>query len=111
MSWGAILTLAAGAYAFKALGLIVFGRTGPAEADDPSLSPTSIAPRLIGLLPAALLAALVAVQTVGSGTELVLDARLPGVAAGTLAVWRGAPFWLVVVIAAAVTALVRLAAS
>lgn len=59
---------------------------------------------LIGLLAPALLAALVAINTLGSGRSLVIDERALGVAAASIAVWRKAPILLVVVIAAAVTA-------
>lgn len=70
---------------------------------------------LIALLAPALLAALVAINTFGStspkpfGTahSLVLDERILGVAAAGVAVWRKAPVLLVVVIAAAVTAIAR----
>ena len=107
MSWTAILVLAAGAYLFKALGLLVVGpalaRTGTAEATESGGWPL----RLGQLLPPALLAALVVSQTVVDGRSLVVDARLAGVAAGAFAVWRSAPFWLVLVIAAAVTAGIR----
>ena len=59
--------------------------------------------RAAALLPVALLAALVAVQTLGDGEELVVDARVAGVAvAGVLLALR-APF-LVVILGAAVTA-------
>jgi uncharacterized membrane protein len=59
--------------------------------------------RVANLLTVALLAALIAVQTFGSGNHVVLDARLPAVivAAGLYAL--RVPF-IVVVIAAAVTA-------
>jgi hypothetical protein len=97
MSWTAILVLAAGAYGFKALGLVVLG---PRAAGATSL-------RIAGLLPAALLPALVAVQTFGSGRELVVDARAAGLLAGGVAVWRRAPFIVVVVLAAGVTAAIR----
>jgi len=59
---------------------------------------------LIALLAPALLAALVAINTFGSGQSLVLDARVLGVAAAGIAIWRKAPILLVVVIAAGVTA-------
>ena len=62
---------------------------------------------LIGLLAPALLAALVAINTFGSGRSLVLDERVLGVAAAAVAIWRRAPVLLVVVIAAAVTAVAR----
>jgi hypothetical protein len=59
--------------------------------------------RVSGLMPVALLAALVAVQTFAVGQALVIDARLAGVAAAVVALLLRAPF-LVVVIVAAVTA-------
>ncbi len=112
MSWAAILILAAGAYGFKALGLLVLGplagRSGTSEAEgapetDYGVEPSGgLALQLGQLLPPALLAALVVNQTVSDGQELVLDARLAGVVAGAIAVWRGAPFWLVILVAAAV---------
>ncbi|MDP9326809.1 MAG: AzlD domain-containing protein [Actinomycetota bacterium] len=65
---------------------------------------------VIGLLGPALLAALVAVNTFGGGDRaLTLDARVLGVAAAAIAIWRRAPMLLVVVVAAAVTALARAA--
>ena len=65
--------------------------------------------RSIALLAPALLAALVAINTFGGERALTVDARLAGVAAAGVAIWRRAPLLLVVVLAAAVTALVRLA--
>jgi hypothetical protein len=47
------------------------------------------------------------VQTVGDGERVVLDARVPAVAVAAVAVWRGAPFLLVVLLAAAVAAGLR----
>lgn len=131
MTWTAILALAAGAYLLKALGVLVLGplaggRPDPAEdsvggrADvgsdngsgrDRPIEPVGGWPLQLGqLLPPALLAALVVNQTVASGQQLVIDARLAGVVAGAVAVRRGAQFWLVLVIAAATTALLRLIA-
>jgi predicted branched-subunit amino acid permease len=60
---------------------------------------------------AALLAALVLVDTVTSGQRLVLDARLAGVAAAGVALLLEAPMLLALVVAVATTALLRLAAS
>lgn len=98
MSWSLLLAIAAGAYACKALGVVLGERlAGLGELD-----------RWAGLVPAALLPALVVTQTVADGDQLVLDARLPGVLVGGTAALRGAPFWLVVVLAAATTALLRL---
>ena len=65
--------------------------------------------RIAALLPVALLAALVAVQTLGSGQALVVDARLPGVAAAAIALILRAPFLVVVVVAGVVAAGLRYA--
>ncbi|SVB69864.1 uncharacterized protein METZ01_LOCUS222718, partial [marine metagenome] len=59
------------------------------------------------LLPAGLFSALVIVMAMGDGPSLVVDARLIGVAAGVLAVARRAPMVVVVMVAMAVTALLR----
>lgn len=97
MSWVALSALAVLAYAFKALGLVVLGGT----------KLTGRATRLVQLLPAALLAALVAVQTFSDGARLVLDARSVGLGFAAVAVWRRWPFVVAVIGAAAVTAAVR----
>ena len=99
MSWPALIVLVVGAYGLKAFGVLVLGR--PDSTLGARLEP------LTALIPAALFAALVAVQTVGGDEAIVLDARLWGVGAGTVAVWRKAPFVVVVVVAMAVTAFVR----
>lgn len=99
MSWAAILGLAAGAYAFKVLGLVVLGGR-------------EIPPRLnrsLALVPAALLPALIAVQTLTIDDRWVLDARAAGVAAAIVVAWRRAPFPVVILVGALVTALVRAA--
>jgi len=97
VSWAALLGLAAGAYALKAVGPLVLADRRPS----PALA------RLLALLAVPLLAALVVVQTLGDGERIVLDARLAAVAVAGVAVWRGAPFLLVVVLAAAVAAGLR----
>lgn len=65
--------------------------------------------RIADLLPVALLAALIGLQTLSSGRSLVLDARLAGLAVAVVAQWRRAPFLVVVAAACATTALVRAA--
>ena len=64
--------------------------------------------RVSNLLTVALLAALIAVQTFGSGTGLALDARVPAllVAAGLFAL--RVPFVLVILAAAVTAALIRM---
>lgn len=100
MSWWFILALAAGCYGFKVIGLIVVGdRTVP-----PAVA------RCLALIPAAMISALIALNTFASGHDLVMDARAAGVGAAVIAAWRRAPLIAVIVIGAGVTALVRLLA-
>jgi predicted branched-subunit amino acid permease len=63
---------------------------------------------VIALLAPALLTALVLVDTVTSGRRLVVDARLAGVAAAGIALLLRAPVLLVLAVAVATTALLRL---
>ncbi len=100
MIWLAILLTAAGCYALKLSGLLVPARILARPAVQ----------RVADRLPVALLMALVAVGTFADGRHLVLDARAAGLAAAGVALLLRAPFLLVVLSAAAVTALVRLAA-
>ncbi len=97
MTWTLVLVLAAGAFAFKALGLVVIG--------DRALPP--VLDRCLALIPAALIAALVVKDTFSVGQHLQIDARAAGVGAALLTTWRKAPLILVIVIGAGVTAAVR----
>ncbi|WP_431073616.1 AzlD domain-containing protein [Microbacterium phyllosphaerae] len=96
--WSAILLAAVICLALKAVGYLVPPRV--LEAPRPA--------RISDLLTVALLAALVAVQTLGAGQAVVVDARVPAllVAAGLL--WLRQSFLVVVFAAAAVAALLRL---
>jgi branched-subunit amino acid transport protein len=97
VTWTLVLGLAAGAYACKLIGFFLLGRSRlPAVVE-----------RCLALIPAAMIAALVAKDTFSVGQHLQVDARLAGVAAATVAVWRRAPFVVVIVVGAGVTALVR----
>jgi branched-subunit amino acid transport protein len=100
MSWTLVFVLAAGAFGFKVLGLVVIG--------DRTLPP--MLERCLALIPAALIAALVVKDTFSIGQHLQVDARAAGVGAAVIAAWRKAPLILVIVIGAAVTAAVRAAA-
>jgi branched-subunit amino acid transport protein len=96
--WVLVLATAGGCYALKFAGYLVPARL----LDAPQVR------RLVELLPVALLAALVVVETVASGRHLEWDVpRLAGFGAGAVAVWRRAPFLAVVVIAGVVAAAVR----
>ena len=95
-----VLVLGAATYALKAAGPVLLGnRELPARAA-----------RVVELLPAALLAALVATSVLFDGRTFVLDARLVGVLAAGGVLARGGGFIPTVLTAAAVTALVRLVA-
>ena len=96
MSWGALLGLSAGAYAFKLVGVVAGEKLA-----------TRLAP-VTALLPAALFAALVVVMAVADNRSLVIDGRMVGVGLGAVAVWRKAPFVIVVLVAMAGTAGIRL---
>lgn len=96
MSWVAIAALSLGSYLLKAAGpLFLSDRLRPALH------------RLATLITPALLAALIAVQTFADGKALVLDARGVGLAVAIAAVLLRAPFVVVLVAAAAATAIVR----
>lgn len=97
-TWLVVALVGAGTIAIKAAGpLLLGGRPLPARLTG-----------VVELLAPAVLGALVAVQTFGNGQALVLDARLVGVAAAGIALWRRAPLLVVVIVAAAATALARL---
>lgn len=97
MTWAALLALTLGSYALKAVGLVALrGRRLPPFLDE-----------VLVLLPAALFGALIVVSTIGGDRALVLDARVAGVAAAAFALWRRSGFIVVVLVAAATTAIVR----
>ena len=97
MTWTLIILLAVGSYAFKVTGLIILGGR--------SLPP--VFERCLGLIPAAIITALVMKDTFTVGQDLALDARALGIAVAVIAAWRRAPLIVVIVLGAAVTALVR----
>ena len=96
--WIVIAALALSTAALRLAGpLALGGRSLPTKAMD-----------VVELLASALLAALVVVETYGKGGSLTLDARVLGAAFAVLAVTRRAPMIVVVLGAAAVTAVARL---
>lgn len=93
-----LVIMSLGTFALKSAGPLLLGeRTLPVRLQ-----------RIVDLLPAALLAALALVSTVGDGQEIVIDARLVGLIVAGLALWRRAPFVVVILLASAATALARL---
>jgi branched-subunit amino acid transport protein len=85
---------------------ILFKASGPVLLGSRQLPPRVSA--LVEVLAPAMLAALVVTQTVGGDREIVLDERLAGVAAAAVAIRLRAPLIVVMVVAAAVAALIRL---
>jgi branched-subunit amino acid transport protein len=97
VTWFMILSLAAGAFACKLLGLVVIGvRDLPPIVD-----------RCLTLIPAALISPLIVKDRLSIGQDLVLDARAAGVGVAAVASWRRAPLVIVIALGAAVTAIVR----
>lgn len=95
--WAIVIALAVGTAALKLLGPLLLGGR--------SLPVTAMA--IIELLAAALLAALVVVETFGNGRALTLDARALGVGFAAIALSRRAPVIVAVAGAAVVTAVAR----
>ncbi|GEB46150.1 branched-chain amino acid transporter AzlD [Microbacterium testaceum] len=96
--WTAVLAASVLCVALKATGYLL-----PAHwLDAPRPA------RIADLLTVALLAALVMVQTLGAGSAVVVDARLPAVGVAALLLWARAPFLVVVAAAAGTAALLRL---
>ena len=97
MIWAAVIVASIGCYLLKLAGLSL-----PA-----SLLERPEVQRVAALLPVALLAGLVAVETFGADGRLVVDLRLAGLGAGVIALVLRAPFLVVIVVAAATTAVLR----
>ena len=95
--WAAVLAGSIGCYLLKLAGLSV----PAAWVEQPWVA------RVVDFVPAALLAALVAVQALTSGNHLVVDGRLVGLAVAAVALALRAPFIVVLVLAGAAGALVH----
>jgi uncharacterized membrane protein len=98
MTWAPLLIACGACYLLKLAGLSIPQRV----LEDPRIQ------RTVPLLPVALLAGLIAINTFSTGMHLVLDARVAALAVAGVAVLLRAPFLVVVVAAAATAALVRL---
>ncbi|TAM83048.1 MAG: AzlD domain-containing protein [Jatrophihabitans sp.] len=99
-TWTLVAATIAGCYLLKLAGYLVPARV----LDHPRVR------RIVDLVPVALLAALVVVEAIANGRHYDIDgSRMAGVAVGAVAVWRRAPFVVVIVVAAVTAALLRLA--
>ena len=96
--WTAVLIASIICVALKTVGYLIPPRW--LEAPRPA--------RIADLLTVALLAALVAVQTLGDGQAVTVDARVPAVLVAAGLLLLRAPFLVVVALAAATAALLRL---
>ena len=96
-AWTVVIAVGALTMVFKAAGPVFLGdRQLPGRAQS-----------VVDLVAPVMLTALVVTQTLGGDEKIVVDARIPGVAAAAVAIWRGAPIFVAMLIAALVTALVR----
>ena len=98
MIWTALLVTCVGCYLLKLAGYLL-----PLHVLE-----RPVVQRVAVMLPVALLAALVAIQTLTVGQHLVLDARLAGLAVAALLLLVRAPFLVVITGAALTAALLRL---
>lgn len=97
--WSAILLAACICVALKAFGYLIPTRI--LEAARPA--------RISDLLTVALLSALVAVQAVGAGQSVTVDARIPAILVAAGLLYLRQSFLVVVFAAALIAALLRLA--
>lgn len=95
--WIVVGAVGAATVLFKAAGPVLLGRR--------PLPPRGQS--VVDLLAPVMLTALVVTQTFGGDGEVTVDARLPGVAAAALAIWKRMPIIVAMLIAGVVTGLVR----
>ena len=98
MIWTGVLVASAACYGLKLAGL---------SLPQSWLQNTRVQ-RTVPLIPVALLAALIGTQTFATGQHLVLDVRAAALAIAVVAAVLRAPFLVVVAVAAATAALLRL---
>ena len=95
--WQTIILASIAVFALKLLGYLV----------PPSLVERPVPARIANLLTVALLSALIVVQTVGGGTGIVVDARIPALLVAAALFALRVPFILVLIAAAGTAALLR----
>jgi branched-subunit amino acid transport protein len=96
--WGFVIAGSLVVFALKLAGYLVPQKL----VEGPAIS------RVAALVTVALLASLVVSQTLGDNGSLVIDARVPAVAAAGALLWLRAPFIVVIVVAAVIAGLLRL---
>lgn len=98
LTWTAVVVASVGCYLLKLAGMSVPARW----VEQPWVA------RIVDFVPAALLAALVAVQGLTTEDRVVVDGRLAGLAVAALALALRAPFIVVIALAGATGAGVHL---
>jgi branched chain amino acid efflux pump len=98
VTWAGVIVASVACYGLKLAGLSLPQRWLQSERVQ----------RTVPLIPIALLAALVATQTFATGQRLVIDVRAAALVVAIIAVVLRAPFLLVVGVAAATAAMLRL---
>lgn len=98
-AWIVVAVVGVATIAFKAAGPVLIGRR--------SLPPS--VQSVVDMLAPVMLVALVVTQTAGGDEEIAVDARVAGVGAALVAILLRAHIIVAMAIAAAVTALLRLA--
>jgi len=96
VTWPIVVVLALAVYALRATGMFIGDKLIKGRVRD-----------TIEYVPMAVIAGVLVLTTFTTGGSLTLDARAAGMAAAGIAVWRNAPLAVVLIIAAATTALVR----
>lgn len=96
--WSAVLISSALVYSWKLFGYLVPEKF----VSNPKIK------ELAALLTVALLAALVGIQTFGSTEGLTVDARVPAVVVAGILFYLRIPFVIVLVVAAAIAAIIRI---
>ena len=92
--WFPVLAASLGAFALKLIGYFV-----PAAWME-----NQTFKRITGLLPIGLLSGLIVVQSIGDKQSLVVDGRLAAVVIAIVASWKKAPFIVIILLAASLTA-------
>ncbi|HAF69624.1 MAG TPA: branched-chain amino acid transporter AzlD [Acidimicrobiaceae bacterium] len=98
LTWGVVAVLAVGVYGQRALGMALIN---PARISHRSR-------QVLAMVPLSILCAVTALQTFSTQGALVLDARVAGIAAAAALTWKRTPMFVVVIVAATVTAAIRL---
>ena len=97
IGWVAMFVLGAGVYTQRLVGM---------AAVDTARMPARWQ-AVVGRVPLAIIAAVIALQAGTASGSLELDARIVGVAAAGVCAWRRLPLVVIVVVAAGVTAALR----